>query len=147
MFKQESPMNWKSLLLKPTTALIVALSTITPWAANTSDEQEGAAKLFCIKLARDFDYNSVIQLSQQDATYEPGSDESCFEKWFSPEGNRTAYTYISELIYDSNNPPIALELTSDIDFGGYNAQTRTCNEDFWPFELDASETRLRLVET
>lgn len=136
-----------SLLLKPATILAAVLFAVASWAADLSDEQEGAYRFFCIKLAKDSDYNIVIQLSQQDASYEPAQNESCFEKWFSPEGDRTAYTYIGELIYDSSNPPKALELTSDIDFGGYNEQTKSCNEEFWPFDFEVSDPiTLRSVE-
>lgn len=140
-------MAGKSTLFKTAVALAFSILVATPWAADLSDEQEGASKFYCVKLTRDVNYNAAIQLSQQNASYEPDSGESCFEKWDSPEGYQTAYEFIGELLYNSNVQPEALLLASDIDFGGYDGQTRSCNEYFKPFEFDiTSQIKLTSAE-
>ncbi|SHM25540.1 hypothetical protein SAMN05720472_0912 [Fibrobacter sp. UWR3] len=140
-------MAGKSTLFKTAVALAFSILIATPWAAGLSDEQEGASKFYCVKLTRDVNYNAAIQLSQQNASYEPDSGESCFEKWDSPEGYQTAYEFIGELLYNSNVQPEALLLASDIDFGGYDGQTRSCNEYFKPFEFDiTSQIKLTSAE-
>ena len=137
----------KSTLLKTATALALSFLVTISWSADLSDEQEGASKFYCVKLTRNVNYNAAIQLSQQNASYEPDSGESCFEKWDSPEGYQTAYEFIGELLYNSNVQPEALLLASDIDFGGYDGQTRSCNEYFKPFEFDiTSQIRLTSAE-
>lgn len=140
-------MAGKSTLFKTAVALAFSILVATPWAAGLSDEQEGTSRFYCVKLTRDVNYNAAIQLSQQNASYEPDSGESCFEKWDSPEGYQTAYEFIGELLYNSNVQPEALLLASDIDFGGYDGQTRSCNEYFKPFEFDiTSQIKLTSAE-
>ncbi len=137
----------KSTLLKTATALALSFLVTISWSADLSDEQEMYSRFYCVKLTRDVNYNAAIQLSQQNASYEPDSGESCFEKWDSPEGYQTAYEFIGELLYNSNVQPEALLLASDIDFGGYDGQTRSCNEYFKPFEFDiTSQIRLTSAE-
>ena len=131
-------MAGKSTLFKTAVALAFSILVATPWAAGLSDEQEGASRFFCVRLAQNLDYNYVIQLSQQDASYEPAQNESCFEKWYAPNEYQTAYEYIGDLLRDTSNPPGALLLTSDIDFGGYDGQTKSCIEDFKPFDYNIS---------
>lgn len=131
-------MAGKSTLFKTAVALAFSILVATPWAAGLSDEQEGTSRFFCVRLAQNLDYNYVIQLSQQDASYEPAQNESCFEKWYAPNEYQTAYEYIGDLLRDTSNPPGALLLTSDIDFGGYDGQTKSCIEDFKPFDYNIS---------
>ena len=68
----------KSTLLKTATALALSFLVTISWSADLSDEQEGASKFYCVKLTRNVNYNAAIQLSQQNASYEPDSGESCF---------------------------------------------------------------------
>ena len=129
----------KSLLLNPITALAVVFFAITSWAAGISEEQEGASRFFCVRLAQNLEYGYVIQLSQQDVSYEPTQNESCFEKWYSPDEYQTAYAHIGDLLRDTDKQPGALVLTSDIEFAGYNEQARSCNEEFKSLDYNVND--------
>ena len=121
-------MNWKSSLLKPLTALAIALLTATPWAA---DEQ----KLYCVNKVDVEDGKFMLQLSQQFGNYTPVDNEKCFEQWYTDGQDPSVHETVAEYL-NGEDQLILIQLTSDIDFGGYDDQSGKCVEEFRQFQSE-----------
>ena len=128
-------MIYKSLLLKPVTALAVVFFAVASWAAGISEEQEGT-KLYCVKRIDAGDGEYLLQLSQQYGNYTSGSGEECFERWYSSAGGPSVHSTVADYL-NSGDELVAIQLASDIDFGGYD-ENYQCKEEFRPFESEES---------
>ena len=121
----------KPALLKKSIALAVSLFAVLTWAAES-------ASLYCVKKVDD-DGDIYIHLSQRASSYTPVQDEQCFEKWYASDGSECAHKAIDEIVEANKDNLIEVWLASNIDFGGYNDQTRLCNQEFYPMEFDVYE--------
>ena len=124
-------------------ALAVLLLTSFTFAANTN---QVSGKKFCIK-AGNMDY-SYLALSQQPSSHvpttEPSTDggaeikEACFDLWYDETKAHTqgaevdAYSYLTSVMSGAHG---GLELLTDIDFGGTNADG-SCAITFRPLPDD-----------
>lgn len=132
-------MAGKSTLFKTAVALAFSILVATPWAAGLSDEQEGASRVYCVKKVPVAEDEYLVQLSQQGAGYAPGSDEQCFEWWYSA-ATVSAYSALQEL-FSVDFPPGEIILTSDLEFGGYDDNDEVCVSGataFYPFLFGSS---------
>lgn len=132
-------MAGKSTLFKTAVALAFSILVATPWAADLSDEQEGASKVYCVKKVPVAEDEYQVQLSQQGAGYAPDSDEQCFEWWYSA-ATVSAYSALQEL-FSVDFPPGEIILTSDLEFGGYDDNGEVCVSGataFYPFLFGSS---------
>ena len=132
-------MAGKSTLFKTAVALAFSILVATPWAAGLSDEQEGASRVYCVKKVPVAEDEYLVQLSQQGAGYVSGSDEQCFEWWYSA-ATVSAYSALQEL-FSVDFPPGEIILTSDLEFGGYDDNDEVCVSGataFYPFRFGSS---------
>ena len=132
-------MAGKSTLFKTAVALAFSILVATPWAADLSDEQEGASRVYCVKKVPVAEDEYQVQLSQQGAGYAPDSDEQCFEWWYSA-ATVSAYSALQEL-FSVDFPPGKIILTSDLEFGGYDDNGEVCVSGataFYPFLFGSS---------
>ena len=132
-------MSGKSTLFKTAVALAFSILVATPWAAGLSDEQEGASRVYCVKKVPVAEDEYLVQLSQQGAGYVSGSDEQCFEWWYSA-ATVSAYSALQEL-FSVDFPPSKIILTSDLEFGGYDDNDEVCVSGataFYPFRFGSS---------
>lgn len=132
-------MAGKSTLFKTAVALAFSILVATPWAADLSDEQEGTSRVYCVKKVPVAEDEYLVQLSQQGAGYVPGSDEQCFEWWYSA-ATVSAYSALQEL-FSVDFPPGEIILTSDLEFGGYDDNGEVCVSGasaFYPFLFGSS---------
>ena len=132
-------MAGKSTLFKTAVALAFSILVATPWAAGLSDEQEGASRVYCVKKVPVAEDEYLVQLSQQGAGYVSGSDEQCFEWWYSA-ATVSAYSALQEL-FSVDFPPGEIILTSDLEFGGYDDNDEVCVSGataFYPFLFGSS---------
>ena len=127
-------MTRKSAPLKLIVAMATAFFAVSSWAAGETDVAEGeSSKVYCVK-HMDVDDNSLVELSQQPASYAAEQGEQCFEKWYSVDGNPSVYTALESLTRSGTYIQV-IALTTDIDLGGYDEGSGQCNEDFAPFNL------------
>ena len=134
----------KSLLLKPVTALAVVFFAVASWAADISDEQEEGPGLYCMKTVV-YDENSpILQLSQKYGNYTPDNDEQCFEWWYSVDGNPSIHDAIMNAFL-VDIPPVEIQLTSNLDFGGYDEAQGICNGSFHPIEPEQTVSMVRFT--
>ena len=77
-------MDRKFTLLKTVVAFIATFLAVSPWAAGTSNQEEDGAKVYCVKRVG-YDGEYYVQLSQQDAGYEPSDGETCEAFWAGSE--------------------------------------------------------------
>lgn len=126
-------MDRKFTLLKTAVAFIATFLAVSPWAAGTSNQEEDGAKVYCVKRVG-YDGEYYVQLSQQDAGYEPSDGETCEASWAGSEdqGSQGAVDALHSLLDEEDIPIRGLFLASDIDFGGYDEPSQKCNQEFRP---------------
>ena len=76
-------MDRKFAFLKTAVALSAILLAVSPWAAGTSNQEE-EGKVYCVKRTG-YDGEYYVQLSQQQAGYQPAEGETCSALWIGPE--------------------------------------------------------------
>ena len=130
-------MDRKFTLLKTVVAFIATFLAVSPWAAGTSNQEEDGAKVYCVKRVG-YDGEYYVQLSQQDAGYEPSDGETCEAFWAGSEdqGSQGAVDALHSLLDEEDIPIRGLFLASDIDFGGYDESQQKCNQEFRPFVFE-----------
>ena len=130
-------MDRKFTLLKTVVAFIATFLAVSPWAAGTSNQEEDGAKVYCVKRTG-YDGEYYLQLSQQQANYEPAEGETCATSWVGNQNQDEpdVYEAMREFLYDEEFPLRGLFLASDVDFGGYDESQQKCNQEFRPFVFE-----------
>lgn len=131
-------MDRKFAFLKTAVALSATLLAVSPWAAGTSNQEE-EGKVYCVKRTG-YDGEYYVQLSQQQAGYQPAEGETCSALWIGPEdgGEQGIYETLYEIINQEDVPIMGLFLASDVDFGGYDESLQECNQQFAPIYFPES---------
>lgn len=137
-------MAGKSTLFKTAVALAFSILVATPWAADLSDVQEEGPGLYCMKTVVYDEDSPILQLSQKYGNYTPDNDEQCFEWWYSVDGNPSIHDAIMNAFL-VDIPPVEIQLTSNLDFGGYDEAQGICNGSFHPIELEQTVSMVRFT--
>ena len=132
-------MDRKFAFLKTAVVLSATLLAASPWAADTISQEEEGAKVYCLKRTG-YDGEYYLQLSQQQANYEPAEGETCATSWVGNQNQDEpgVYEAMREFLYDEEFPLRGLFLASDVDFGGYDESLQECNQQFAPIYFPES---------
>ena len=130
-------MDRKFAFLKTAVVLSATLLAASLWAADTISQEEEGAKVYCLKRTG-YDGEYYLQLSQQQANYEPAEGETCATSWVGNQNQDDpgVYEAMWEFLYDEEFPLRGLFLASDVDFGGYDESQQKCNQEFRPFVFE-----------
>ena len=130
-------MDRKFAFLKTAVVLSATLLAASLWAADTISQEEEGAKVYCLKRTG-YDGEYYLQLSQQQANYEPAEGETCATSWVGDQNQDEpgVYEAMREFLYDEEFPLRGLFLASDVDFGGYDESQQKCNQEFRPFVFE-----------
>ena len=138
--------------------VVLLLASVAVFAAGggVAEEQETVSgaipgKKFCVSYDLENGWVGQILLSQQPSSHEtesytiPGDSydishiEQCYDLWYDASGESSdLYSFFMSLNNDVGLSSVSLQLATDIDFGGVNADSSACFASFAPLPISGA---------